>query len=200
MKMFARLGVVVILTLAPLAPSSNAAGAGPVESIDALQKASLGMFVWFQELLASAEQLVDQENRRRLIEDLTNLSKSIYDLEQDKRYLLDELKRTPVNPAGIERAVKDSDSSLRELRQQLRQLGLQIRQQFRHGGVEVEKALADAAGTRKLWLEEVVKAVERGNFSDFGPLLNKGRETVEALAAANLELIKLIDRLNSMEA
>jgi hypothetical protein len=120
------------------------------EAIDIVQKAANGLIAWFESLVDQVEQLAKAEDRRRLIEDLTTLGRAIFELEQDKRNLLLELQRQPVNVAAIDRAVSNSDARLRAVRERLRQVGHALREQFRHGGETVEKLLTSAAGSRKL--------------------------------------------------
>lgn len=167
-------------------------------AIDIVQKAANSLITWFKSLVDQVQELATAEDRRRLIEDLTALSKAIYDLEHEKRYLLLQLQRQPVNVEAIDQAVSDSDVRLKTLRERLRQVGLAIREQFRHGGKEVERLLTDATGARKLWLEDVLVVVKQSPSPNVAPLIVKGQETVEALAAAHEQIVKLIDRLREV--
>jgi len=180
------------LTCATVA-AQDASGA-----IDIAQKAANSLITWFKSLVDQVQELATAEDRRRLIEDLTALSKAIYDLEQEKRYLLLQLQRQSVNVEAIDQAVSDSDVRLKTLRERLRQVGLALREQFRHGGKEVEKLLMDATGARKFWLEDVLTLVKQSPSPDVAPLIVKGQETVEALAAAHEQIVKLIDRLREV--
>ena len=189
--------IVVTVFLCSL-PCATVAAQDASEAIDIVQKAANGLIAWFKSLVDQVEQLAKAEDRRRLIEDLTTLGKAIFELEEEKRNLLLELQRQPVNVAAIDRAVSDSDVQLRAVRERLRQVGHALREQFRHGGENVERLLTSAAGSRKLWLEDVLALVKQSNSPDVARLIVKGQETVEALAEAHKQLVRLIHQLREV--
>lgn len=120
----------VIMVVRPRALSAQDAA----HSFKALQVITQRMFDWFGTLLESTQNLAKAEDRRRLIEDLSRLSKAMFDLEQDKRFLLLELQRSRLNVPALQQAIEDSERSLAEVRERLHRSGLSLREQFRLAG------------------------------------------------------------------
>jgi hypothetical protein len=120
----------VIMVVRPRALSAQDAA----HSFKALQVITQRMFDWFGTLLESTQNLAKAEDRRRLIEDLSRLSKAMFDLEQDKRFLLLELQRSRLNVPALRQAIEDSERSLAEVRERLHRSGLSLREQFRLAG------------------------------------------------------------------
>ena len=164
-------------------------------SFEALRAITQNMFDWFGTLLESTKVLAEAEDRRRLIEDLSRLSKAIFDLEQDKRFLLLELRRSRLNVPALRQAIEDSESSLAEVRKRLRRSGLSLREQFRLGGNAIERSLTELAGSRKLWLEDLRNTLDEGRQPNVTVLVERGRELVDALSQAHQRLVELLDEL-----
>ena len=120
----------VIMVVRPRALAAQDAA----HSFKALQAITQRMFDWFGTLLESTQNLAKAEDRRRLIEDLSRLSKAMFDLEQDKRFLLLELQRSRLNVPALQQAIEDSERSLAEVRERLHRSGLSLREQFRLAG------------------------------------------------------------------
>ena len=175
--------------------SPSKATAGPkADEIDFLAEGASKLIAWFGSLLDAVDELVAGEEKRRFIEKLSALNKDLYDLEQDKRFLLELLKRKTINDFQINRAATDLQSSTRKVQEGVREVGLSLREQFRAGGVSVEGQLGDALNQRKQWLGDMRQNIGRDDF-DPTKYIEKGENAVTALKAANLALIKLIQQL-----
>lgn len=189
-----RFGLLLLLSsfFVPMTPARLVAQEAPFKI---LLPASLEMLGWFKLLLGSFEALAEKEDRRRLIEDLSSLADAIYDLEQNKRTLLSQLKRSRPNRRIMMASDEDSMQSLFRARDALRRSGSALREQFQLQGVTIERRLSDATLEKEVWLLDARLAIE--SQADKGDLVLRGQELVDALAAAHAELLKLIAALKS---
>jgi molybdopterin converting factor small subunit len=150
---------------------------------------------WFSSLLKAPDGLAVGGDNVSLIDNLSKLSKAVYNLEQDKRFLLVELKRSKINVSAVRQAIEDSETSLEIVRDRLRSTGLSLREKFRVGGDKVEGSLSDLIGARKHWLEDLSDSLAEGRVVNLKPVLKEGDDVVKALSGAHQQLIKLIDAL-----
>jgi chromosome segregation ATPase len=187
--------VSVVMALAIFAGPSSTSAQDTATSFRGLRESVVKMIDWFGTLNSSVNSLAAAEDRRRLVDDLSRLSKAVYDLEKDKRFLLQQLERRQINVAAVQQAIEDSERSLRSVRERLRATGLSLRQQFREGGKDVERSLTDLTGSRKLWLEDLQQALQENRRPDLAPIIKEGKDLVESLSTAHQRLVELIDRL-----
>lgn len=187
--------VSLVVALALFTGPSSTSAQDTATSFRGLRESVVKMIDWFGTLISSVNSLVAAEDRRRLADDLARLSKAVYDLEKDKRFLLQQLERRQISVAAVQQAIEDSERSLSSVRERLRATGLSLRQQFREGGKDVERSLTDLTGSRKLWLEDLRLALRENRRPDLGPIIKDGKDLVESLSTAHHRLVELIDRL-----
>lgn len=165
--------------------------------IDATRQASDSLFGWFKSLQGHAEDLVKTADRHQLINRLKDLRKDLYDLEQDKSYFLDELSRNSLDHYQLNRAVDDFNESIRKVKEGVRSVGLDLREQYKAGGIEIEANLRRALSTRKGWVQRFKESISSGSPIDPTPHILEGREAVETLRISSIELTKLILELEN---
>ena len=182
--------IVLVLSCPQIAAAQDASN-----SLSTLRQTVNQMTGWFNSLLKAPDALVAGGDRVSLIDNLSKLSKAVYNLERDKRFLLAELKRSRINVSAVRQAIEDSEKSLEILRERLRSTGLSLREQFRVGGDKVEESLSDLIGARKHWLEDLGDSLAEGRAANLKPVLKEGDDVVKALSVAHKQLIKLIDAL-----
>ena len=190
-----RMALSLVIIFLVLSCPQMAAAQEASNSLSALRQTVNQMTGWFNSLLKAPDALAAGEDRVSLIDNLSKLSKAVYNLEQDKRFLLVELKRSRINVSSVRQAIEDSEESLKIVRERLRSTGLSLREQFRVGGDKVERSLSDLIGARKHWLEDLGDSLAEGRALNLKPVLKEGDDVVEALSKAEQELIKLIDVL-----
>jgi len=162
-----------------------------------LQKAATVLGGWFKQLLVASAAFAETEDKRRFIQKLTDLNIALYDVETKKRYLLRALKRAPLNRDEIQKSADEIRRKVEDLRTAVASVGAAVRAEFKAGGVEAERQLSDAVGFRKEWIEDFQRALGAGQPTDVAGLINEGNAAVAALASAQVELNKIIDKLNS---
>jgi hypothetical protein len=165
---------------------------GAQERFTLITEAADAATSWFTKMLGSVGELARAEDKRRLLVALTKLNKKLYDLEQNKRYLADSIRREGTNRLRVDMAVKDLQPSLDGVSSAIAEVSPLLRQQFRIDGNEVEDALRRSVGDQKDWVynPDIILAVE-----GVDGIKRKLNASVESLHAAGLALTKLIDAL-----
>jgi hypothetical protein len=138
-------------------------------------------------------EIVAAEERTQLLESLSDLSKDLYAIEQDKLVFLQLLKRDALDRDAIYSRTARLRNSIDRARVSLRKVGPLLRQKYKAGGVEVEALLSDAAIARKIWVDELYGAPD--NTSQRQAVIGDAEKALAALREANLELSKLITKL-----
>lgn len=169
------------------------AGAQPASNLDSLEKASVQALNWFKSLAAPIGEIVAAEKRNQLLDALSDLSKDLYAIEQDKRVFIQLLKREKVDAQAISSRTSKLMSSIDSARGSLQRVGPLLRQQHQVGGVQVESLLSDAAIDRKMWVSDL-------NGAPADPIkrqksIVEGERALKALHEANVELALLITKL-----
>lgn len=149
---------------------------------------------WFTRMLGSVGELAKAEDKRRLVVALSNLNKKLYDLEQNKRYLADTIRRDGISRIRLDQAVRDLQPSVSAVSLAVGEVSPLLRAQYRSGGVEVEDALRRSFGDQKDWVynADIIIATE-----GIDGIKKKLNNSVESLHSAGIALIKLIDALES---
>lgn len=182
--------ILLVLSCPQIAAAQDASN-----SLGTLRQTVNQMTGWFKSLLKDPDALAAGGDRVLLIDNFSKLSKAVYDLEQDKRFLLVELRRSKINVSAVRQSIDDSEKSLEIVRDRLRSTGLSLREQFRIGGDKLEGSLSDLIGARKHWLEDLSDSLTEGRVVNLKPVLKEGDDVVKALSGAHHQLIKLIDAL-----
>ncbi|MDQ3775746.1 MAG: hypothetical protein M3461_16050 [Pseudomonadota bacterium] len=146
----------VCLLLTFLSTSNASAQSSTV--LGSLEKASIRALAWFKALGAPIAEIVAAEERTQLLEALSDLSKDLYAIEQDKQVFIQLLKRDTLDQDAIYSRTGKLMTSIDKARQSLRRLGPILRQRYQVGGAEVEALLSDAAIARKIWVAELYGA------------------------------------------
>jgi len=149
---------------------------------------------WFTRMLNTVADLASNEDRRRVILALTDLNKSLYDLEQNKRFLLTTLRREHISRARLERAIRDLQPSVDAVSKSIAAVAPLLRQQYRAGGVEVEEALRRSVGDQKDWVYNYDIIISTEGIDGITAKVNA---SVEALERAGVALARLIDALEA---
>ncbi|MET0859058.1 MAG: hypothetical protein ABWY27_20090 [Telluria sp.] len=167
--------------------------AQPASTLDALESASVRALVWFKSLAAPIGEIVAAEKRTQLLEALSDLSKDLYAIEQDKQVFVQLLKREKMDQQAIVTRTEKLMTSIDNARASLARVGPLLRQQHRIGGVQVETLLSNAAIDRKMWVSDLYGApadpIKRQK------TIAEGERALKALHDANVELSVLITKL-----
>jgi hypothetical protein len=185
----------ILIIIFGLVPATLAKDA----SFSALRDAVNSMSSWFDSLIRSTNAIVASEDRRRLIDRLSTLSKAVYDLENNQQFLVDQLKRTrPGGQSAAQRAVTDTRNALADVIRQLHDCGLLLRQQYRTGGDQVEQSLSTITSARGIWLGDIEASIGgSATGAELSVQLQEGTRLREALRVADQQLIKLITELQT---
>ncbi|MBI4739890.1 hypothetical protein HY772_10260 [Candidatus Woesearchaeota archaeon] len=181
-----------LLFYAPTAASQESFSWG----LNSLRNAASAMLDWFENLSQQINEIANNEERRRITVALTDLSESMYGLEQNSRYLLEALERPSVSEGEVSRYISATESSLLDVRSKLEAVGLSLREQYRAGGFEAEREISSAFGSRAGFLYELKDTI-RSESPVPNDLIQQGRATLEAISAANEELLKVIGSLQT---
>ncbi len=195
MKLLFKSFCLTILFAVIISGGSSIYAQNVAEEQEMLQTATISMVKWFKTLIDEISEIVEEEEKRDLIEGLTELKKDIYNLEQDKRFLLESLRQDEIFKYEIEVALQDMDKSLKNVRKKIRLVSLKLREQFREGGLEVEEQLLKATGRRKIWLSNLSDQIENDADLNLESIISSGEEAVQSLKEATMELSILIDKL-----
>jgi hypothetical protein len=76
------------------------------------------------------------------------------------------LQTKPLDEPRARKAVADTRSAVTELQKQLHATGLALRNQYRAGGADAEKMIAEAIGQRSVWLSDVEAEIATHHISD----------------------------------
>ncbi|MER2512335.1 MAG: hypothetical protein ABTQ25_07950 [Nitrosomonas ureae] len=181
----------VVLLVCFLLPNISTAQESPV--FDNLERGSIRALEWFQALTAPITAIVEAEKRTQLLEALSELSKDLYAIEQDKLVFIQLLKREELDQPTIYRRTSMLMEDIDKTRRSLKKVGPLLRLKYQLGGAEVETLLSEAAVTRKIWVNQFYEEPE--DLSQRQDLIAEGEAALKALREASLELSKLITRL-----
>lgn len=169
------------------------ARAQPATVLDSLEKASVRALAWFKSLATPIGEIVAAEERNQLLDALSDLSKALYSIEQDKQVFIQLLKRDILDQQAIYSRTAKLMTSIEDARQSLKKVGPLLRQRYQIGGVEVEELLSEAAISRKIWVSELYGSPYDSARRQAS--IAEGERALRALHNANVELSKLITKL-----
>jgi hypothetical protein len=190
-----RRNVIVSICLLLTFLSASSASAQSPTVLGSLEKASVRALAWFKTLTVPIAEIVEAEERTQLLEALSDLSKDLYAIEQDKQVFLQLLKRDLLDREAIYKRTGMLITNIDKARQSLRKLGPILRQKYQVGGAEVEALLSDAAIARKIWVAELYGERTPEDRARRQALIEEGERALKALHEANVELSKLITKL-----
>jgi hypothetical protein len=176
-----------------LFPLHFALAAEATTELEILEKASIRALEWFRAMAAPLTEIVTAEERTQLLEALSDLSKDLYAIEQDKLVFIQLLKRDKLDKKAITSRTSNLMQSIENARQSLQKVGPLLRQRYQLGGVEVEALLSEAAIKRKIWVNQLYDAPD--DIAQRQDVIAEGEKALAALREANTELAKLIARL-----
>jgi len=172
--------------------------ATPAQDVSAKDIGLLGqlegsLITWFEQLSKSADQLADKEDQRRLRDSLKKLQAGIYEVETNGRNLLTMLQTKPLDKSGATKAVGDTRAAVIELKNELHETGLALRNQYRAGGAEAEQMIADAISQRSLWLSDVQREIDKGDIA--ADTIKRGKGILAHQATASGAVGEVIEKL-----
>ncbi len=153
---------------------------------------------WFYSLSGSFDVLADSEDRRALRIRLVDLNKAVYDLESKGRSLRASISRKPVVYEDVTRSISDTRAALSTVANRLHSVGLSLRMEYRKGGAEAERLIAEATSRRSLWLSDLEAAVANRNISP--QLVREGTDVLNMQGTASMALSEVIEKLGKAEA
>jgi hypothetical protein len=134
--------------------------------IGLLRTLSVQLVNWFDTLSQSVNHLADNEDQRKLKQSLIALNKTIYMLEESGGKLAVILQTKPLDEVAARKAVANTREATTAVGNQLHLTGLALRSQYRQGGADAEKLIADAMRRREVFLSDVDKAITDHRISD----------------------------------
>jgi|GEM_PF-4061359 len=176
---------------------ATAAGPPTPSEITVLKTLNRELMNWFYSLSSSFDALADSEDRRALRIRLVDLNKAIYDLESNGRYLRDAISRKPIVYEDVTRAISDTRAALNTVATRLHSVGLALRMEYRKGGADAERLVAEATSRRSLWLSDLEAAVANRNISP--ELVREGTDVLNMQGTASMVLSRVIDKLGKAE-
>ena len=190
MKMSACTFLCLLLLLA-LALPVDAAGGMPEPS--ATIKAVTKLTQWFSELIQPFEEIGATAEKQYLVDGLIDLNKRLFDIQQDKRYLVLALKRRPLVRAELRRSSASLGEKIVYLRQSLEELAPKLRVQYRQGSDEAISLLSEALVERKGFVDQIDGATETSADRQIG----EAQAAIEALEQAQRKLADVIVALQT---
>jgi hypothetical protein len=133
------------------------------------------------------------QDQRNLKSSLKKLQASIYEVETNGRALVTVLQTNPLDERGARKAVADTRNAVKELQKQLHATGLALRNQYRSGGADAEKMIADAIGQRSLWLSDVENEIAARHISE--KTIEEGGAILTHQRTASMAVNEVIEKL-----
>ena len=112
-------------------------------------KAATQLAHWFSDLLRPFQEIGAIAEKERLIDALVDLNRDLFEVEQEKRYLVIALRRRPIVIAELQRASDSLGRKILRLRESLLELAPKLRIAYRAGADESIDLLSEALVTRK---------------------------------------------------
>jgi hypothetical protein len=136
--------LVFVLLSALVTPAT--AEQNPAATIDAATK----LAQWFNGLIRPFAELGATAERQRLVDSLVALNRDLFNLQQEKRYLVVALKRRPLNMNELAVSQRELSGKLTSLRDSITRVAPQLRLAYRAGANEpvalISEALSSKAG------------------------------------------------------
>jgi hypothetical protein len=189
----AKMAILMLL----MAPEVSFAQSKTPAEISLLRTLNQQLMEWFNSLSSSFDSLADNEDRRALRSRLVDLNKAIYDLESNGRYLLYSIRRKPILYEDVTRAIRDTRTALETLRTGLRATGLSLRMEYRKGGADAERLIAEAMGHRSMWLSDLDSAIANRKITP--ELVAEGTNILNMQGTASMALSGVIEKLAKTE-
>lgn len=150
----------------------------------------------FQTLLSEAFNLGDTGERQFLLSNLVDLNRELYEIQFDKYFLIESLKRREPIDSEVQSSITHLRASVERAANHLRDIGDRLPSGSPANGKSAEQLLREALSSRKAWLIQLEQAEGRLHNDGFRTqIVERGQRAVEALATARTELNKVIDRL-----
>jgi len=154
-------------------------------------KAATQLTKWFSDLLRPFQEIGATAEKQYLIDALTNLNRNLFDVEQDKRYVVIALRRRPLVSGELRRTSVSIVEKIHALRESLKDLGPKLRLAYRAGADESIELLSDALDERKNFadnLGQVTEATADRNILE-------AQAAIQALSQAQRKLADVITAL-----
>lgn len=154
-------------------------------------KAATLLARWFVDLLRPFQEIGATAEKQHLIDALVDLNRDLFEVEQEKRYVVIALQRRPLVQRELQRASDSLSSKIDDLRESLRDLGPKLRIAYRAGADESIDLLSEALITRKGFVYNLGQVTEATAERD----ISEAKATIKALAQAQRKLADVISAL-----
>ena len=148
---------------------------------------------WFSNLLRPFEEIGQVAEKHYLINALTDLNRDLFELEQDKRYVIIALKRRPLVEAELKRASDSLTQRIKRLRKTLRTVAPKLRIAYRADSDVAINLLSEALITKKGFVYNLGAVTEATALGDIVAAEN----AVDALSSAQQRLADVISKLQA---
>ena len=185
------LATVLIFCSSAYIPTATAKTA--VDQISGLRAAANEMVKWFDELLVSFDEVGQSAERGYLVDSLADLNSHLFKVEQEKRLLLYELRKTPISRPILLRKVNSLNKQIIDLRKSLEELGPKLRVADRTHSDEVISLLSSALLDRKFFLQDLLTARDE----DIPEFYSEAQSAIDALDLAQAKLADVISAMRN---
>lgn len=143
---------------------------------------------WFEELLGSFQEIGETADRQKLINALVDLNRSLFDVEQDKRYVVVALQRRPLVLAELQQSSNTLLTKITGLQASLRKFGPKLRIAYRAGGDKAINSLSNAISSKRAFANTLGEVTEETaeRYSD------EAKAAIQALSQAQEKLADVI--------
>lgn len=179
--------ITAVTLIAILVSGTDAQAAGeafPTDTITAAKKIT----ELFSKLLKPFEAIGETAERQYLIDALVDLNRALFELEQEKRYVIIALKRRPLVQNELQRASLSIRGKIRSLQESLAKVGPKLRVAYRADADEAISLLTTA-----LFGHSAVAFTE-GGFSESNAAsdIESSKAAAKALSDAQIKLADVI--------
>lgn len=177
----------------PPAEIRIAAASDPDER--SLQEAAISVTDWARRLFESLSAWGSSIDRSKMIGRLEEVNRQIFAIRDRKSLLLSQLEADVISEQRVRAATDSLAERISALRRSVTEIGADLQQFPELDGDEVARALSDAGGARKLWLDRFQSAQAGRDSVLIRQLYADGRATVLVLDSTGAALGRLIARL-----
>lgn len=187
---FAAQVTVVTLALCSSIPILSG-GARADQAPSATVEAATILTRWFTELLGPFQEIGATAERQHLVDMLVGLNRDLFEVEQEKRYVVIVLQRRPLIRSELQRTADSLGSKISRLRTSLLNVGPKLRVAYRAGGDEAIELLSEALVVRKGFVSGLGAVTEATAERD----VSEAQAAIAALSQAQRKLADVIAAL-----
>jgi hypothetical protein len=154
-------------------------------------KAATQLTRWFGDLLRPFQEIGAIAEKQHLIDALVDLNRDLFEVEQEKRYVIIALLRRPLVHSELQQTSDALGAKIGRLRQSLLSVGPKLRIAYRAGADEAIALLSEALVTRKGFVYNLGSVTEATAEQD----ISEAQAAILALDQAQRKLADVIAAL-----